>query len=105
VSDDILLAGLYHSIYGTEFFDYKNTDINRDVIKGLIGEYAESLAYEFCNMKNRMNTLMTNSNGYKPRMLSDLLKIESCNLEDQNSDGIYDRHISQLEDRLISLPA
>ena len=103
VSDDVLLAGLYHSIYGTEFFNYKNSDITRDVVKELIGEYAENLAYEFCNMKNRMNTLMTNSNQYEPNILSDLIKIESCNLADQNANGIYDNQIQQLETKLRSI--
>jgi hypothetical protein len=102
VSDDVLLAGLYHSIYGTEYFEYKNSEINRDVIKELIGEYAEQLVYEFCNMKDRVNTLLTNSNQYSTQMLTDLITIEICNLQDQNHNGHHNNHIHQLENKIAS---
>jgi hypothetical protein len=98
VSDDLLLAGLYHAIYGTEFFEFK-ANINREKIKYFIGEYAEMLAFEFCNMTNRMQTLMTNSNNYSKEILSDLIQIEICNLQDQNWNGNLNPFIEQLENK------
>jgi SM-20-related protein len=103
VSDEILLAGLYHSVYGTESFNYKNPDITRDVIRELIGPYSEHLVYEFCNMKNRMHTLINNTNEYDAKVLSDLITIELCNLADQNKNDNHDDRIDALETKLKEL--
>jgi hypothetical protein len=83
-SDEVLLAGLYHSVYGTESFKYNTPDITRDLIKNTIGHYPEYLVYEFCSMKNRINTLLNNTNEYDDKILSDLISIEICNILDQN---------------------
>lgn len=45
-SEYICLAGLFHSIYGTNKFTHKS-ETNRDVIKNLIGEDAERLVWLF----------------------------------------------------------
>ena len=42
--EDICYAGLFHSIYGNEYFK-KETEKNRDIIKNLIGDKAENLVY------------------------------------------------------------
>ena len=97
-SDDVLLAGLYHSIYGTESFKYENPNINRDLIKSLIGEYSESLVYEFCTLKNRYETIKQNSNNYNEKMHIDLLEMEIANLTDQNSKGNITDRINALEE-------
>jgi hypothetical protein len=45
----VCLGGLFHSIYGTWHFRHKSFPIeNRHVIRDLIGEEAEFLAYVFC---------------------------------------------------------
>jgi len=48
-SEDLCLAGLFHSIYGTEFFKH-DIVFQRETIKKLIGEKAENIAYQFCNI-------------------------------------------------------
>jgi hypothetical protein len=101
-SDDVLLAGLYHSVYGTESFQYNNPNITRDLIKSMIGDYPEYLVHEFCTMKNRMNTLMNNTNRYDDKVLTDLLSIEVCNLLDQNN-NMFNINIRTLKDRLDEL--
>jgi hypothetical protein len=44
--EDICYAGLFHSIYGNEYFQ-QETESNRDVIKELIGDKAEGLVHLF----------------------------------------------------------
>jgi hypothetical protein len=47
--DALCLAGLFHSIYGTAYFETKTADLaRRDEIRRLIGEEAEALVYLFC---------------------------------------------------------
>jgi hypothetical protein len=42
-------AGLFHSVYGTQYFRQGHFSADeRDVIRGLIGEDAEEIAYLFC---------------------------------------------------------
>jgi SM-20-related protein len=103
VSDEVLLAGLYHAVYGTTSFSYDNPDINRTLIKRMIGEYAENLVFEFCNMKNRIETLTTNSNNYSNNVLVDLMKIESSNLRDQNFRNVHDKKIQALESNIKNI--
>jgi|13_taG_2_1085334.scaffolds.fasta_scaffold58297_2 hypothetical protein len=57
LNEDLCLAGLYHSVYGTEFFK-PNLNINRDIISNKIGSYAENLVFNFCNLKNRDYTIL-----------------------------------------------
>ena len=45
-------AGLYHSIYGTDYFEHK-TDITRELIASLIGQRAEQLVHFFCSLPDR----------------------------------------------------
>ena len=47
--DAVCHAGLFHSVYGTSHFHHKAFPIERrDVIRAMIGEEAEFLAYVFC---------------------------------------------------------
>lgn len=58
-SDEICDAGLFHSIYGTEFYNFHKLQRSggvvdastRDVVKNIIGEYAEvgRLVANFCH--------------------------------------------------------
>lgn len=46
--EDICVAGLFHSIYGTEFYKTRSADLSqRDEIRKEIGRRAEELAYLF----------------------------------------------------------
>lgn len=77
-SDDVVNAGLYHSVYGTS--SYKNVaTTNRDEVIALIGVYAESLVYTFCNTNhNRMLHFIENRN-------KELILVECANLMEQKS--------------------
>src|ERR1700692_4073891 len=50
-SDDACRAGMFHSIYGTEFLQaFKLPLESRAEVRGLIGERAERIAYLNCAM-------------------------------------------------------
>lgn len=98
-SKNLLAAGLFHSIYGTEHYKF-NCDISREKLKNLIGDYSEQLVFEFCNLKDRTNSLINNTNNYDNNFNKDLLKIELANLEEQNNKNIYDNVIQKIKDKL-----
>jgi len=101
---EVCAAGLYHSVYGTEHYQYNGSDnVKREEIKKLIGEYAESLVYEFCKLKDRMNTLLYNKNNYEDSFRKDLLFIEYANLIEQNDSRRYDSQIEQIYSELEKL--
>ena len=76
---DIVLAGLCHSIYGTDSYHTVTVDHSkRDEVRSLIGERAETLAWEFGNRKNpRIASFISNNE-------TDLIVIECANLIEQN---------------------
>jgi len=48
-SKDLCLAGLYHSVYGTEKFRKQTVPLEaRDAVRGAIGKQAEEIAYLYC---------------------------------------------------------
>ena len=48
-SKDLCLAGLYHSVYGTEKFRKQTVPLEaRDAVRGAIGRQAEEIAYLYC---------------------------------------------------------
>ena len=75
---DIVLAGLCHSIYGTDSYHTVTIDpTRRDEVRALIGEKAEALAWEFGNRKNpRIVSFIENKE-------TDLVVIECANLIEQ----------------------
>lgn len=77
-SNDIVYAGLCHSIYGTDSYHTVTVDPSkRDEVRALIGEKAESLAWEFGNRKNpRIASFIQNKE-------LDLVVIECANLIEQ----------------------
>lgn len=78
-SNDVVLAGLCHSIYGTDSYHTVTVDHSkRDEVRSLIGERAEELAWEFGNRKNpRIASFITNNE-------TDLIVIECANLIEQS---------------------
>jgi hypothetical protein len=50
-SETVCLAGLYHSVYGTEFYDQLHIDRNQ--IKNIIGAEAEQIVYNFSSLTDR----------------------------------------------------
>ncbi len=50
-SEDVCNAGLFHSVYGTSQFKTKTlTFDDRDIVRGLIGDHSENVAYLFCRL-------------------------------------------------------
>lgn len=101
---ELCAAGMFHSIYGTEFYNADASEnISREEVKLIIGEYAESLVYEFCKLKDRLNTLVNNTNNYETSFLKDLLYIEYANLIEQNFSRKYDRDIEVVHAELLKI--
>lgn len=77
-SNDVVNAGLYHSVYGTSI--YKNVaTTKREEIIALIGEYAESLVYTFCNTNgSKLLHFIENRN-------KELILVECANIMEQKN--------------------
>lgn len=75
---DLVLAGLCHSIYGTDSYHTVTIDPSRrDEVRDLIGERAEELAWQFGNRKTpRIVSFIENKE-------TDLVVIECANLIEQ----------------------
>jgi hypothetical protein len=92
---DVALAGLYHAVYGTEYYEFQALD--RSEVRTQIGEYAEQLVWEFCKIKDRFDSLINNKNNYSEQIRKDLLMIEMANLLDQNQNGRHQHNIDQIK--------
>lgn len=87
----VCLGGLFHSIYGTNIF--KTATMNADapgdrlLVTAVIGEEAEHLAYLFCSLTDRPQSLLRPRDYTKTvavaRALRDLQAIELANLIEQ----------------------
>ena len=75
------VVGLFHSVYGTEFQQYKIT-IPRDTIRDLIGEYSESIVNLFCTLDDRVHTILYGK-GLKDPIKETLRWLEYCNIKEQ----------------------
>ena len=77
-------AGLYHSIYGTEYFKPKTLTLEqRPIVREIIGHEAEQLAYLFCTVLNRFPSFQAMA-GPNRRML---MQIEYANQMEQHNQG------------------
>ena len=72
-STSVVLAGLYHAIY-------TSPHTNRDMIKKIIGDYAEELVNEYYTLENRYESLLENTNNFENAKLKDLLYIQFVDL-------------------------
>jgi hypothetical protein len=83
-SKEVCDAGLFHSIYGTEFYEFHNNRITRDIVRRYIGTYAEELVYIFCSIKkDRFGTIVDNRLGLSKQQQLDLCYVEFANGWDQ----------------------
>lgn len=89
----VCIAGLMHSVYETEYFNF-DTPYTREYVKSLVGEDAENLIYEFCSLKPRINCLISKTKDWNPTVYADLLDIELANMREQ---GYYNTEIKLLE--------
>lgn len=75
---DIILAGLCHSVYGTDSYHTVTIDPSkREEVRTLIGDKAENLAWEFGHRKNPRIA------SFIERNETDLVVIECANLIEQ----------------------
>ena len=89
----VCLAGLFHSIYETEYFKF-STPYTRNEVKDLIGEQAEHLVYEFCNISPRTSKLIDRQGTWSDRVYADLLDMEFVNAIEQ---GYYNDSVKTIE--------
>lgn len=102
--EEVCDAGLFHSIYGTEFYKFHNNRITRDVVRGYIGDYAEELAYIFCSVKkSRFEAIVSNTLGLSRQQHIDLCHIEFSNLWDQKKNGELDEKLDTLTQTIAQL--
>ena len=81
-AEPVCVAGLFHSIYGTNSFRHQALLLKeRSKLQALIGPEAESLVYVFCT-SNRPATWFDGSLDGRPE-LPKLLEIEAANLIEQ----------------------
>jgi hypothetical protein len=78
----ICWAGLFHSIYETEYVSF-NTVYTRAQVISIIGERAENLVYIFCNLNPRINKLLNREGIWSNQVYADLLDIEIANMAQQ----------------------
>jgi hypothetical protein len=79
---EVCLAGLFHSIYGTEFVN-PNVELTRETVQGYIGSEAEHLVKLFCDSQPRQQILIENVLNYQKELHQKLLFLEYANLIDQ----------------------
>ena len=74
-------AGLFHSVYGTAYFmPTKGLVDDRQVVKDLIGDQAEEIAWWFC-MLEMPRTLQIRDN-FEGQLREDLIALDIANRED-----------------------
>ena len=80
-------AGLFHSVYGTVYFMPEGGLVeDRQVIKDLIGDKAEEIAYWFCILDKPRNENIWNIKSDKLRQ--DLIMLEQANQDDMSENNI-----------------
>jgi hypothetical protein len=53
-SEELCRAGLYHSVYGTEYFNKRTVPLEaRDEVRSAIGDRAEEIAYLYCALSRQ----------------------------------------------------
>ena len=96
--EHVIRAGLFHSIYGTEFFNSPALkDIDPKVIRDLIGDRAEWMVRDFCSFKSgRLDGIINNTRRWNNDMHIDMLFLEWANLTEQNTRGQYNAQLARI---------
>jgi hypothetical protein len=89
----VCLAGLYHSVYETEYFQF-DTPFTRPMVQELIGKEAESIVYEFCTTNPRTTNLVDRHGNWPDQMYADLLDVDIAQMREQ---GYYNDVIKTME--------
>ena len=82
-NEDVCLAGLYHSVYDTEFFKANLSVTDEDIINK-IGEYSNFLVRVFCS-ENRGDCIYQNTLSVPTSVNKDLLYILYANEVEQSA--------------------
>ncbi len=107
--EQVCLAGLFHSVYGTSIYRHRSVSAHeRGAVRALIGARAEELAFVFgvIARPNAWSGALTHGKAtlhgvddalltLEPRMLDDLLELEIANLVEQgDGEAIFDTLIA-----------
>ena len=84
-SMDEVKAGLFHSIYGTEF-QMNKIHISRQEVQDVIGENSEHIVNLFCTLNDRVNTILYGKGLSEPDK-TNLRWFEYCNIKDQDPEA------------------
>ena len=76
-SEYLIDAALFHSIYGTDYYEF-NEQITREKVISLIGENAEKLVHFFCSLPERNIQILQHK--FQPSLQRDLYILEYANL-------------------------
>ena len=101
--DEVCDAGLFHAIYGTQSYDFHDSRVSREVVRGFIGDYAEGLVYIFCTTKDRFKSIVNNTMGLSNQQAIDLCCIEYANARDQNKSGRKREQLIKLGETIVRL--
>ena len=82
LSEDVCLAGLFHSIYETSSYKH-NLGLTKNDVVNYIGEYAEKLVEYFCRT-DRDSLIIGNTLNLENGVLNDLIYIMYANGIEQN---------------------
>lgn len=98
-NEDVCLAGLYHSVYDTDFFKANLVIDSKDVIDK-IGEYSNFLVKVFCS-ENRADSIFQNTLCVPTNVNKDLLYIFYANEVEQSVRvgrplNFYDKIVSKI---------
>lgn len=95
--DYLIDAGLFHSIYGTCYFDFKN-NLSRNQIKKIIGSRSEEIVYLFCTLENRTDKILEHK--FEEPLQQDLYILEYANLLDQVNDTTL-KYLKDIENNFL----
>ena len=76
-SEYLVDAALYHSIYGTDYYEF-NEQISREKVTSLIGEKAEKLVHFFCSLSDRSVQILQHK--FESSLQRDLYILEYANV-------------------------
>lgn len=82
VDDSVCLAGLFHSVFGTDYFQ-PNINVDRETVKHLIGDRALNIVHAMC-LQNRNQHILENLDGVDPLMWRDTIYVLYANIIEQS---------------------
>ena len=94
-TEEVSRAGMFHSIYGTEKFQGFKLEVDqRDLVRGLIGDRAEMLAYLNCAMDRTSFDEAVASNGetyeFRDRITGEKVTLSRNDFDDLCRVHLYD---------------